>query len=369
MKQILLCILLIGQFLFVSSAYAVKTDAELRARSIDSSRTLESRVRALKKLYRHLLVDGEIPERRTCVWDVLGRQGPIYAATIDMQVRLKFYGINLDVVAYTDEEEAIKGLESGFCDSAVITGVKANKFNSFTGSIEALGGLTSKKQMSLLLQVLSSPKAMPKMQDEKYVVIGVIPLGENFLMSTKSNASIASIMSGRASRISNDASQESIFKKFSVPSKEFNILADSIRAFRQGETDVMLAPKVTYNMFSLGQAMAKGVILDYPVSQMTLQIVGNIDRIPPEVALILREDLFIKFNYLYREVKKNNRNIPNSVLKQVSQSDQQLLSKTIADIRKENTKSGVYNKSMIKLQDRIRCKLDRSLPLCKRKSR
>ena len=113
MKRILLCFLLLGQFFLVNGAYAVKTDAELRARSIDSSRTLESRVRALKKLYKHLLVNGEIPERRTCVWDVLGRQGPIYAASVDMKVRFKFYGINIDVEAYTDEEEAIKGLESG----------------------------------------------------------------------------------------------------------------------------------------------------------------------------------------------------------------------------------------------------------------
>lgn len=47
------------------------TDAELHERAMDQGRTLQSRIRALKKLYAHLLVDGEIPSRTVCVWDVL----------------------------------------------------------------------------------------------------------------------------------------------------------------------------------------------------------------------------------------------------------------------------------------------------------
>lgn len=367
MKSISLCLLLIGQLLLANAAYAAKTDAELRARSIDASRTLESRIRALKKLYKHMLVDGEIPSRTTCVWDVLGRQGPIYASTIDMQVRFKFYGINMDIVAYTDENEAVKALEEGRCDSAIISGAKANKFNKFTGSIEALGGLTSKAQMSLLLQVLSSSRAMPKMQNDEYIIIGVIPIGENFLMSRNDDVSdLTEMMSGTGAIVTDDVSHNALFNSFNTKTEGHAVTAKAARAFNAGKADVMLSPKVAYNMFNLGDGLKNGAILDYPLSQMTLQIVGRVDRIPPEVALILREDLFIKFNYLYREVNKNNRNIPKKLFKDISVADKALLDDKISSIRKEQKLSGNYHKSMLKLQGKIRCKLDRTLPECQK---
>lgn len=364
MKYLSLCVLLLAQLLISNSVYAVKSDEALRARAIDSSRTLESRMRALKKLYKHMLVNGEMPDRRICIWDVLGRQGPVYASTVDIQLRFKLYGINMDLVAYKNEDEAIKDLTSGKCDSAVISGAKANQFNRFTGSIEALGGLTSKDQMEVLLQVLTSPQVMKKMQNDEYVIIGVLPFGENYLFNGNRNESdLESIMKGKASTVSDDVSQNALFNNFNTLPVKHSVMAEAASRFNKGNANVMLAPKVAYNMFGLDTGLRNGAIIDYPVSQMTLQIVGRIESIPPEIALILREDLYIKFNYLYRVVDRMSR-VPNSLLKSLSPADEALISENIKLIRQEQKELGNYDKSMLKLQDKIRCKLDASLPVC-----
>ena len=157
------------------------TDDELRARSMDQGRTLQSRIRALKKLYSHMLIDGEIPPRTTCVWDVLGKQGPIYASTIDQALRMKHYGISLKVEAYTNEQDVVDKLKEGHCDTSIMSGAKAKQFNDFTGSIESLGGVPSRRHMKYLLQVLASTHAHKKMVQGNYHVVGVIPIGFNYL--------------------------------------------------------------------------------------------------------------------------------------------------------------------------------------------
>ncbi|NRA24629.1 MAG: hypothetical protein HRU08_09165, partial [Oleispira sp.] len=100
---------------------------------MDQGRTLQSRIRALKKLYSHMLVDGEIPSRTTCVWDVLGKKGPIYTSTVDQQLRLKHYGIHMVVEAYTKEQDVVDKLKSGHCDTSIMSGSQASQFNDFTG--------------------------------------------------------------------------------------------------------------------------------------------------------------------------------------------------------------------------------------------
>ncbi len=155
------------------------TDDDLRARAMDQGRTLQSRIRALKKLYAYMLVDGEIPSRTTCVWDVLGKQGPIYTSTVDQQLRLKHYGITMEVEAYTDEQDVVDKLISGDCDTSIMSGAQASQFNDFTGSIESLGGVPSRRHMKYLLQVLASTHAHKKMMQGNYQIVGVIPIGFN----------------------------------------------------------------------------------------------------------------------------------------------------------------------------------------------
>lgn len=344
------------------------TDDELRARAMDQGRTLQSRIRALKKLYADMLVDGEIPPRRTCVWDVLGKQGPIYTTAVDQQLRLKHYGITMLLEAYTDEQDVVDQLKSGHCDTSIMSGAQAKQFNDFTGSIEALGGLPSKKHMRYLLQVLASTHAHKKMQQGNYHVVGVIPIGFNYLFTHDAKKpQLKRTFKGKAAVVKGDVSQKALFESFGMKIIEGRNTAAVAGAYNLADADVGMAPLVGYNMFNLGIGLKYGSIVDYPLSQMTLQVVSRLDTIPAEVGQFLREDLFIKLNQMNREVEKNSREVPREKMVKLSMRDAHTLDQKISDIREQLTQEGGYDKGMMKLQKKIRCKIDKLRKECKKK--
>jgi len=344
------------------------TDDELRTRSMDQGRTLQSRIRALKKLYSYMLVDGEIPPRMTCVWDVLGRQGPIYASTVDQALRMRHYGITMNVVAYTNEQEVVDKLKTGECDTSIMSGAQAKQFNDFTGSIESLGGVPSRKHMRYLMQVLASTHAHKKMRQGDYHIVGVIPIGINYLFTHEGRRpTLKRTFKGKAAVVSSDVSQKALFDEFDMTAVQGQNTAAIAGAYNSADADVILAPLVGYNMFDLGAGLKHGSIVDYPISQMTLQVVSRVDTIPPEVGQFLREDLFIKLNMLYREVDKNTREVPRDKMFKFSPREEKVLDSKIASIRQRVTDEGGYNKSMIKLQYKIRCKIDKAREECKKR--
>jgi hypothetical protein len=335
---------------------------------MDQGRTLQSRIRALKKLYSYMLVDGEIPSRTTCVWDVLGKQGPIYTSTVDQQLRLKHYGITMEVEAYTDEQEVVDKLKSGHCDTSIMSGAQAKQFNDFTGSIESLGGVPSRKHMKYLIQVLASTHAHKKMQQGNYQIVGVIPIGFNYLFTHEpKQPTIKRIFTGKAAVVGDDDSQKALYKAFDMKMISGKNTAAAAGAYNLADADVVMAPLVGYNMFNLGAGLKHGSIVDYPLSQMTLQVVSRLDRIPLEVGQFLREDLFIKLNMLYREVEKNTREVPREKMYKFSAREEKVLDTKITEIRENLTSNGTYNKSMMKLQKKIRCKIDKQRMECKKK--
>lgn len=371
LTSLMLALSLLLSFSFISNNASARklSDDELRARAMDESRTLQSRIRALKKLYAHMLIDGEIPSRRTCVWDVLGKQGPIYASAVDQQLRLKHYGITIEVEAYADEQQVVEKLKSGHCDASVMSGAKAREFNHFTGSIEALGGVPTKQHMKYLLQVLSSPQAHKKMVQDKYHVVGIIPIGFNYLFTHdgKRPTLDRSLNSKRkASVVKGDVSQNVLFNHFDIKVTPWDNTAAAAGAYNLAEADLFMAPLVAYNMFNLGSGLKHGSIIDFPLSQMTLQVVARLDTIPMEVGQFLREDMFLKLNLLYREVEKNSREVPKEKMYKLSARDEKILNNKIAMVRDQLSQDNAYNPSMIRLQKNIRCKIDKTLKECKK---
>jgi hypothetical protein len=351
----------------ISNVAAAKklTDDELRSRAMDQGRTLQSRIRALKKLYSHMMVDGEIPSRTTCVWDVLGKQGPIYTTTIDQQLRLKHYGITITVEAYTDEQKVVDKLKSGECDTGVMSGAQAKQFNDFTGSIESLGGVPSRQHMKYLMQVLASTNAHKRMQQGNYHIVGVIPIGDSYLFThDEKKPTLEGIFNGKAAAVEGDVSQQALYSAFDMNLLKGESSAEIAGAYNLAKANVMMAPLIGFNMYNLGIGLKNGSIIDYPISQMTLQVVSRLDTVPPEVGQLLREDLFVKLNMMYREVEKNSREVPREKMLKLSTHEEKVLEGKIDAIREQVTNAGGYNLGMMKLQRKIRCKLDKSRQEC-----
>lgn len=363
------CLCISFGFLANQASARTLSDEELSARAMDQGRTLESRILALKKLYSHMLVDGEIPERTVCVWDVLGKQGPIYAALIDQRIRLSHYGIAVNVEAYTNEQHVVDKLKEGFCDTSIMSGAKAKQFNDFTGSIESLGGVPTRRHMKYLLQVLASTHAYKKMVQGNYHVVGVIPIGFNYLFThTPTQPRLSRLLNRQttAAAVKQDVSQNALFSQFDTKLLPVQNTSGAAGAYNSAEADVFMSPLVGFNMFSLGEGLKTGSILDYPLSQMTLQVISRLDTIPMEVGQFLREDIFVKTNMFYRKVENNTRGVPREKMLKLSADDEAVLDAKIQQVRQKLTDNGSYNAGMMKLQKNIRCKIDKQRDECKK---
>src|SRR5690606_33689386 len=78
-------------------------------------------------------------KRTICVWDPIGRAGPIFQAAMDQKPKAAAFGVDLNMVPYTDEAIAVADLKANRCDAALISGMRARNFNTFTGTTDAIG--------------------------------------------------------------------------------------------------------------------------------------------------------------------------------------------------------------------------------------
>ena len=114
--------------LFLSSAVFADTSGDLESRRnskleatvMNPNLPLEKRIRALKKLQVDEMVGGRIL-RTFCVWDPLGKAGPISSTVDDQKLRSLHYGMDLTVITFQDEVELLDALRTDDrCDAALI---------------------------------------------------------------------------------------------------------------------------------------------------------------------------------------------------------------------------------------------------------
>ena len=78
-------------------------------------------------------------KRTICIWDIGGRNGPVFNAAMEQRALAVEYGINLDMVPYTNETVMVEEFKAGRCDAALMSGLRARQFNLYSGSVDAIG--------------------------------------------------------------------------------------------------------------------------------------------------------------------------------------------------------------------------------------
>ena len=168
----LFCAILLGA---TGGTVFAADDNALRQHAYDQTLALEQRLDAIRSLY------GYAPDakfsRTVCIWDIVGRNGPVFTAAEDQRIRLLGYGVDVKLVPYTSETVLVEDLKSARCDAALMSGLRARLFNRFTGTVDAVGGLPTDEHMRVLLQVLASPKLADQMVSNEYITMGIAPAG------------------------------------------------------------------------------------------------------------------------------------------------------------------------------------------------
>jgi hypothetical protein len=337
---------------------AVKS--ELRTVAMDQSVDMLERIEAIKGMYPEMLAeDGSIPTRRICVWDIAGKNGPIYNAAVDQVSELMRWGVKIELDAYTSESVITEELKAGMCDAALFTGLRARLFNRYTGTLDAIGAVPSRDQMKLLMQVITSPKNAERMQDGQYVVMGYAPMGAAYIfVNDRSINTLAKAAGKRVAVLDYDLVQAEMVSQIGanpVPTS----LVNAGTKFNNRIVDVLPAPLAAYSIMELYKGIGtEGGIVNYPFSQITLQLVGRAEKFPNELAQLIREDFFGRFDTIERLVKAQVGDIPEQAWIDIPADDKAEYQVMMQEARIQLREREYYDPAMLTLQRKIRCKYE-----------
>lgn len=330
------------------------TKAQLSAVVMDQGQETSARIAAYKQLYS---ASDSAVARTICVWDPVGKSGPIFSVVIDRLTKIAQIGMNVELKAYTNEGILTEDLKAGQCDAALFTGLRARSFNNYTGTLDALGAVPDSKHMRLLMKAITSSKAADHMENGQYVVMGYAPLGAVYLfVNDRKISTLADVAGKRFAVLDYDQQQMKMVANIGAQPVPTSI-ANLGSKFNNRVVDILAAPLVAYNALELYKGIgASGGVSSYPLFHMTLQMVGRVDKFPREFAQLLREDFFAQYDEIEKQVDAQVGEFPDSIWIPVPEEKLPEYRSLMQSSRVKLRNEGYYDPDMLTLARKVRCK-------------
>lgn len=303
--------------------------------------------------------------RKICIWDIGGRSGPVFQAAMEQRTIALKYGVHLEMEPYTNETVMVEALKSGRCDAALMTGFRARLFNTYTGTVDAIGAIPSKKQMYTLLRVLADPSQAAKMVQGEYVIMGIFPAGAVYIfVDDKRISSLDAAAGKKVAVLGYDPVQAEMVAAIGATPVPSDIVS-APNKFNNHVVDILPAPLVAYEYLELYKGMTPdGGIVDYPLTRMTMQLVGRLDKFPNVVAQLIREASLDAYWRIRERLKIETDRVPEHWWVRISDKDRHNYDLMLKQAREQLREKGYYSGEMLDLQKRIRCKYDPSRAEC-----
>ncbi|WP_372964374.1 putative solute-binding protein [Marinobacter sp.] len=296
-----------------------------------------------------------------CVFDVIGANGDVYNLVKDYALEMKAHGVDFELKPYTDEGVAVGDFNAGQCDAVAATDIRIRPFNRFTGSISAVGALPTYDDLQTLLATLAQPKAASLMKENGYEVLGIVPAGAGYLFVNDRTIDTAGELAGK--RVATlDYQKDAIHmvnyvKATVVPSDITNFAGK----FNNGSVDTAYSPAFAYEALELYKGIGdKGGIVDYPLAQLTVQIVARDEVLEDELAQKSREVAWGFYPQAMRLIASQEKAIPDAQWIRIPDKDiigyQEMFRENRLEMRDGlNGAPDVYSPKMLNLLSKIRC--------------
>ena len=343
----------------------IRSHQTLEAAVLNQNLPLEKRIKALKTLLSSEMTDGKLP-RTFCIWDPIGKAGPIATAAKDQVLRSLHYGMQLTIDVFQNEQEMVDTFVSKkACDAILVRGATAQRFNRFLATTEAPGALPDRQHLQLLAQVLAKPEIAEHMTNAQYTALGLVTIGYSRLYADSAEKASLNSLDGKSVSV---ADTDTGFVRLVDTLRGRTRTADmpaTVQTFTNELTEFMIAPDISYLAMANGRTGEETRGLAMPLGQSTLQLIGHSDRFPPGLAQILREDFLFKFNSYARMLDKELGNIPTSFWINPSSADMATLNENAQKIRLTLRNEGYYDPVMLRLARKIRCRFSPDESECK----
>lgn len=304
--------------------------------------------------------------RKICVFDLIGNVGPVMGAMRDWQIAAMQWGIKAELVPFTNEGIAAEDLKAGKCDAALVTGIRSRLFNNYAGTLDSIGGVPTMEHLRVLLQVLSTPSPFTeKLDNGSYSIMGIAPAGGAYIfVNDRTINTLAKAAGKKVAVLDYDKTQAIMVAQVGATPVASDITNFSSK-FNNGVVDVIAAPLVAYNALELYKGLSPdGGIIDYPLVQLTVQLIARSDRFSPDVMQKSREYFYQNLDRILEALNNEAKAVDQKWWVEIPERDKVEYEVMMQQARLQLRDDGFYDKDMLTLQRKVRCKLDGSRPEC-----
>jgi len=301
----------------------------------------------------------ELPTRTFCVFDPIGVKGPAYQGMLDYKAAALEWGVILDLKVHTNEAVALADFKASHCDAVGLTGTRIRPFNKFTATIEAVGAIDNYEQMRKLVGMLANPRASKYMIEGDYEVAGIMPAGAVFVfVRDKAINSVEAAAGKRLATIDYDTASIKVVKHIGATMVPVSIATFAPR-FNNGYVDLAYAPAIAYEPFEMYKGMGdKGGILRFNLAQMNGQLILRKDKFPEGFGQHSRDYAYSNFSKALEHIIAAEKGIPEKYWVDLSQDKHTEYKEMLRQVRLELRDEGIYDKRMLKILFKLRCRSD-----------
>ena len=292
-----------------------------------------------------------------CVFDLVGKNGDVFALMKDYQLAAKQWGADIELKVGQNEAVIAEDFKAGKCDAVSITGMRGRQFNNFTGSLDAIGAIPNLKLAAQVMQGLASPTFAKHMKKGNYEVAGVVPVGDAYLMvRDRSINTVAKAAGKKIAVLDYDQAQKIMVQQIGAQAVNSDVTNFGSK-FNNGQVDIIGAPAAVFRPLELHKGLGtKGAIVNYPILQVTGNVIIRADKFPAGYGQKSRDWIKTQLPRANQILGKMKADIPAKYWMNVPAGDQPGYQKLMRESRIALTKQGVYNKQMMKLLWQFRCK-------------
>lgn len=294
-----------------------------------------------------------------CVFDLVGKSGDVYALMKDYQLAAKNWGADIELRVAQNEAVIAEDFKAGKCDGISVTGMRGRQFNDFTGSLDAIGAIPNLKLAVKVMQGLANPTFSKYMVKGKYEIAGVIPVGDAYLMVNDRNINTVAKAAGKKIAVLDyDQAQKIMVQQVGAQAVSSDVTNFGSK-FNNGQVDIIGAPAAAFKPLELHKGLgSKGAIVNYPILQVTGNIIIRPERFPKGYGQQSREWVKAQLPRAFDILGKMKADIPMKYWMDVPAADKPGYQKMMREARINLTQQGVYDKRMMKLLWQFRCKED-----------
>lgn len=312
----------------------------------------------------------ELPKRTFCLFDIVGKSGPIYNAMQEYRLEALKWGVDLQIKPYTDEKIIVEEFKAGQCDTAGVTGLRARSFNAFTGTLDSIGSIPDYEHLRVVLEKLASPQMAPLMKSGVYEVVGIGPAGSAYLMVNDRSIDTIQEVAGKKVAVLDFDKSQSVMVESIGASPVTATLATFGSLFNNGAVDIIAAPAVAFEPLELYKGVGtKGGVVDFSMVQITVQILTRHERFPADYGQHSREFIYRQFDRTMMEITKATESIDSHFWMRLPEKDKDGYRELARQSRIKMRDMGFYDPKMLTFLGRVRCAVTPSLTECTAKDR